>query len=161
MNKLPRKLGRRITDVLVKPRERDFERVMTLHLSPIPAWEGRSANELTAEFGQLRQEILDEHWEARANVRPNWKRRLTDKRQRGFRPAKTKKSKRPKFHAVTSETWLLYVKNWENWLTQYERASSRLKKGVVAALGEFPSDCFLPTCLLPSEAIQRFPNPPP
>ncbi len=158
---LLRRLGRRVIGRLTKPRERDFEQPITLNLSPIPAWEGLSGEQIKTNFRQLREEILSEHQEARARVRPDWKRRLCDPDQRGFRPEKTKKGKRPKFHAASTEVWLLYVKNWENWLTQYERASSRLRQGVLEAWRQFPDDCFLPTSLVPSDSLQRFSKPPP
>jgi hypothetical protein len=73
-----------------------------------------SAEEIKDRFNQLREEILNEHRRVRDKVRPDWKRRLCDPERCGFRPEKTKQGKRPKFHAATTEVWLLYVKNWES-----------------------------------------------
>jgi len=65
-----------------------------------------------------------------------------------FRPAATKKGNRPKVHAETMEEWILYVKNWQNWLDGYQRASQRLRLGIVEAISEFPEHAFVPTGIL-------------
>ena len=158
-NAILRQLRRPIKRI-IKPQVRDFEHVMFLQLSTIPAWENFGPSEIVENFEALRQDVLEENWEIRATVRPDWKRRLTDKSQRSRRPARTKRGKKPKFHAASKQTWLLYVKNWENWLTQYSRAAKRLRRGIVEALGEFPANCFLPTSIGPQGSLLEFARPP-
>jgi len=57
---------------------------------------------------------------------------------------------RPKVHAASKEGWILWIKNWENWINLFERASQRLRSGIKEALDEFPCGAFIPTgCYLP------------
>lgn len=154
------KLGKVFKKPLRRPTERQFERKMLLRLTPPPAWSDHSPDELIHEAKEVRAEILAEHAELRQRVRPGWKRRLTDKRNRCHQPESTKRGKRPNFHTASAQQWLIHTKNWELWVTRYEDAASKLKRGVVSALFEFPDDCFLPTGLLPRSALKRLPQPP-
>lgn len=58
------------------------------------------------------------------------------------RPKGTKKGVQPQAFAFTKEGRLTYIKSWKSWLTQYERASARLRNGVVEALKDFPEGVF-------------------
>lgn len=121
------------------------------------AWKDLDSQEFNQEIRNLHKEILVEYAEIAATVRPGWKRRLTDRRQRSFRPSQTKRSKRPKFHADSTGQWLIYVKNWERWVTRYQDVADRLKMGLIEALFEFPHGCFLPTGLIPAESLAKPP----
>jgi len=94
---------------------------------------------------QLLDAILEEFEEKRRNLPAGWRKRLQDPRWFCHRPEKIPKEPRPKVHAASLDDWVSWVREHDGWLTRYERASLRLRRGIVGALREFPEGCFLPT----------------
>ena len=124
---------------------------VTLELSPLPCCDGWSRSQLMELAQQLCDEILEEHAEARARITMGWRKRLMDPALFCFRPEGTKKGDRPKVHAASEESWIEWVREWEDWKLRYERAFRRLRNGIAAALGEFPEGAFLPTGIFRSQ----------
>ena len=61
------------------------------------------------------------------------------------RPDTTAEGDEPRVHAADKEEWRTWVESWEDWYTKYERASRRLRRGMVEALREFPEGSFIPS----------------
>lgn len=151
------KKKRGVSKTLRPPREREFETKLELELTPLPCWRGLDPRDVKEQVHAIHAEVLVEYADQIGKVACDWKKRLTDKSLRCFRPTQTKRGKRPKFHSASKEQWKIYMNNWESWLIRYEDASRRLRQGIVEALYEFPKHCFLPTGLIPREALAKPP----
>ena len=54
-------------------------------------------------------------------------------------------SVRPKVHDASKEEWVVWIKGWESWISLFDRASARLRRGIKEALDEFPKGAFIPS----------------
>ena len=134
---------------------KDYEKCvqhLDLELAPLPCWEGLTPKERTLRARELCREIQSENAEIRASVPRDYKKKLTNRNLFTYRPPKEKRRRKnrnaPKVHAATLEEWKVWVDELRDWHAQYQRASQRLRQGVLEAIFEFPKNAFLPTGLI-------------
>lgn len=118
---------------------------LTLELAPLPCMDTWTPEQRQALAQQLRSEIVEENADKIGMLGRGWRKRLMDKSMFTYRPDGAKQSIRPQVHCATKDAWRCWIEEWEWFLNRYERASQRLRGGIVEALGEFPPGCFLPS----------------
>jgi len=129
-----------------RPKLSDYSEDLHLELSPLPCWDHLSKKEVRDRAREMAASIVEEHKDTIDRLPPHWRDRVTDQSRATQRPRKRRPpSVRPKVHAASKEEWILWIKNWENWINLFERASQRLRSGIKEALDEFPLGAFIPT----------------
>ena len=124
-----------------------FADKVTLELSPIPCWDGLTKSEIALRARELCAQVVEEHSDAIARVPSDYRKRVTDRRLRCFRPRRTKREEQPAVHAASLEVWREYVAAQTRWIAQFRAASARLRQGILVAIYEFPENAFVPSGL--------------
>ena len=137
-----------------------YEKKVMLELTPIPRWKRLEPREIAKRCRGLIGEILVEHADVIASVRPGYRARLTDRSMFCYRPDGRKSGIRPLVHAHDKEVWQRYADRAKQFFGAFKRASDRLRQGVLEAVYEFPEQAFLPTGIV-SRFAESLPPPAP
>lgn len=124
---------------------KSYEHKMMLELSPIPDWKSLKPKEIAKRSREICSKILRDHADKISTVARDFRKRLMDRDKFCFRPEAREKSVSPIAHAATLEVWQRYKDEWEAWNDKFDRASERLRQGILEAVHEFPEQAFLPT----------------
>jgi hypothetical protein len=124
-------------------RERDFRSAESVELSPLPAWAHLSRIEYREHVRQL---VADIRHEARARCELQGTRPLGIEAVISIdpwsRPADSKRTPAPRFHAATRRVYLQMRRSYVRFLEVYREASRRFREGELGV--RFPAGCFPP-----------------
>ena len=114
----------------------------TLELSPLPAWESKSAKERQEMTRELVADIEKESHERLAETKtsPLGERAIKSQNPHD-RPRVSKRSPAPVAHAATVVSWLAMKIAYRDFVSTYREAAERWKQGHDAI---FPAGCFPP-----------------
>jgi REP element-mobilizing transposase RayT len=114
-----------------------------LELSPLPVWEGLSAERRRDAVRELVSEIEGRYRTRRAarSSKPLGERAIRAQNPHAA-PRATKRSPAPVAHAATRDVWLSMKAAYREFVSAYREAAQRSKEGRMAS---FPPGCFPPT----------------
>ena len=118
---------------------------LALELAPLPCMDSWTLLQRQELARHLCAEIVEENADKIRMLRRGWRKRLMDATMFTYRPDGAKQGIRPQVHCATKDAWRCWIAEWEQFLNRYERASRRLREGIIEAIGEFPPGCFLPS----------------
>lgn len=122
-----------------------FARTLPVPHEPLPCWKALSVEERRRRVAELVIEIEDEA-EARNRElrrRPMGAAKIL-RQDPHDHPGRIAKSPAPLVHASSRERFFEYRKQYSEFVLAFRTAALRLKAGVLAAIDEFPNECFLP-----------------
>lgn len=120
-------------------------REVVLELAPLPCLDEWSKEQRTQLAQSLREQILEENAEKIGKLAKGWRKSLMDKALFTHKPDGAKQGVVPQVHSATKDAWRCWIEEWDQFINRYERASLRLRSGMLEALQEFPSGCFVPS----------------
>ncbi len=122
----------------------DFAEPETVHLSPLPCWQGLSEDEIRDHLAALLETIERENAERRmAEGKSLLGVKAVLRRHPHDRPKKLSRSPAPPFHAATKEAWTSLRDTYNAFAASFREAAEALKAGVLDF--EFPPGSFPPS----------------